>query len=94
MGSDRLAWVTCIGEGTGGSLAQLCGIASALYFPGSSVDVITFDAPWVGYNQQFSWAFDRVISLYYLWEFGLVSLPLSIKTGNETAAYQLAKGRK
>jgi hypothetical protein len=69
MGGERILWVTCTGKGASGGLAVLCGLASALYFPGTSVDVITFATPWQGFNPQFAWSFNNLISLYYFWPF-------------------------
>lgn len=69
MDGERILWVTCTGKGPGGGLAVLCGLASALYFPGTSVDVITFATPWQGFNPQLAWSFNRLINLYYLWPF-------------------------
>jgi hypothetical protein len=76
MGGESILWVTCTGEGPlGGGAAILCGVSSALYFPATSVDVITFNTPWTGFNPQFAWAFDRFISLYYLWPFSMSEVP-------------------
>lgn len=97
MAGERILWVTCTGEGPGGGLAYLCGLASALYFPGTSVDVITFATPWQGFNPQFSWAFDRLISLYYLWPFNSSSTtpPTAADAAAEpTAVRQFAQGCK
>ena len=90
MQGERILWVTCTGEGAGGGLAILCGVASGLHFPATSVNVITFATPWQGFNTQFSWTFDRLISLYYFWPFNATSVasPLSISniTTNDPAA--------
>lgn len=82
MGDERVLWVTCTGEGEiASSLAVLCGVASALKFPEAGVDVITFGSDWKGFNSQFSWAFDRLLSLYYLWPFNLTAVE---QGGDET----------
>ncbi|KAG7673157.1 hypothetical protein Ndes2526B_g03427 [Nannochloris sp. 'desiccata'] len=69
MAGERILWVTCTGKGPSGGLAVLCGLAAALHFPRTSVDVITFATPWQGFNPQLAWSFDRLISLYYFWPF-------------------------
>ena len=103
MAGERIFWVTCTGKGAGGGLAVLCGLASALHFPGTSVDVITFATPWQGFNPQLAWSFDRLISLYYFWPFdpaqSLTNLPQNITglTGAEldaTFVNQVADGCK
>jgi hypothetical protein len=83
MKNERVLWVTCTGEGAGGGLAILCGVASSLYFPATTVDVITFGTPWLGFNPQFAWAFDRLVNLYYLWPFDSSTQP---PEGTEAAA--------
>lgn len=81
MAGERILWATCTGEGPGGGLAVLCGVATALYFPATSVDVITFGMPWAGFNSEFAWAFDRLISVYYLWPFNTSTVP-PVKTAS------------
>lgn len=98
MGGERILWVTCSGEGPlGGGAATLCGVSAALYFPATSVDVITFNAPWKGFNPQFAWAFDRFISLYYFWPFAMSEVPAppqNITGYNLTEVRALCEGLK
>ena len=97
MAGERVLWVTCTGEGPGGGLAFLCGLSSALYFPGTSVDVITFATPYQGFNPQFSWALDHLITLYYLWPFNTSSSAPVLATDaplEPTAVRQLAQSCK
>jgi len=75
MDGERILWVTCTGEGPGGGLAILCGLAAALELPSAGVDVITFGTPWQGFNPQFAYIFDRLISQYYLWPFDTTTQP-------------------
>ena len=75
MAGERILWVTCSGEGPGGGLAILCGVAASLNFPLAGVDVITFGTPWIGFNPPFAWVFDRQISLFYLWPFTTATEP-------------------
>lgn len=99
MAGNSLLWVTCAGQGPGGGLAILCGLKTALHFPKATVDVITFGTPWIGFNPQFAWSFDRLINLYYFWPFTLpqlnpqdpnIAVALSNNTNNSTAADQAA----
>lgn len=98
MGGERILWVTCSGEGPlGGGAAILCGVSSALYFPATSVDVITFNTPWKGFNPQFAWAFDRFISLYYFWPFAMSEVPAppqNVTGYNLTEVRALSEGLK
>ncbi|KAL4538405.1 hypothetical protein Ndes2526B_g03291 [Nannochloris sp. 'desiccata'] len=98
MGGERILWVTCSGEGPlGGGAAILCGVSSALYFPATSVDVITFNTPWKGFNPQFAWAFDRFISLYYFWPFAMLEVPAppqNVTGYNLTEVRALSEGLK
>ncbi|GAB4818528.1 hypothetical protein N2152v2_005574 [Parachlorella kessleri] len=67
-GNDTLR-VLCTGEGAGGGLAVLCGPWAALQYGLADVDVITFGAPWAGFNTQFGWSFTRLITLSHFWNF-------------------------
>ncbi|KFM28731.1 Lipase [Auxenochlorella protothecoides] len=69
MGSETPLHIIVTGQAAGGGLAALAGPALALAFPRANVDVITFGMPWTGFNPQFSWAFDQLVSLYYVWPF-------------------------
>lgn len=69
MGSETPLHIIVTGQAAGGGLAALAGPALALAFPQANVDVITFGMPWTGFNPQFSWAFDQLVSLYYVWPF-------------------------
>ena len=101
MAGERILWVTCTGKGPSGGLAVLCGLASALHFPGTGVDVITFATPWQGFNPQLAWSFNRLISLFYFWPFDpsqTLDLPGNITglTGEELSSTvkQVADGCK
>ncbi|KAI7836817.1 hypothetical protein COHA_009318 [Chlorella ohadii] len=84
MGGQEVLRVVCVGEGTtGGGLATLCGPWAALQYPKANVDVITFATPWEGFNPQFSWAFEQLVTLRYRWPF---VAPIPVAPGTQAAA--------
>lgn len=73
MGGEEIFWTTFTGQHPSSSALAIMGaVAHALKYPTSSINVITFgQSPWqqAGFNAQFSYVFDRFISLYYFWPF-------------------------
>lgn len=69
MGGEPVLHVLLTGEAAGGGLAVLTAPAMALAYPQANVDVQTFGMPWIGFNPTFSWAFDQLATLYYVWPF-------------------------
>lgn len=74
-GGPQPLHLTCTGDSVGGSLAVLCGTWAALQYGETNVNVITFNAAWSGFSPAFSWAFQRLVTLIYLWPFAGASVP-------------------
>ncbi|KAL4418931.1 hypothetical protein ABPG77_005225 [Micractinium sp. CCAP 211/92] len=70
MGGEQVTRVLCVGEGAAGGLALLCGPWAALRYPMANANVVTFGTPWTGFNSPFSWTFEQLVVVHYLWPFG------------------------
>lgn len=75
-GGRELHRIVCTGADPGGAeLAALCGPWAALRYPTANADVITFGDSWSpAYNPPFSWAFQQLVTLHYLWPFDLAAI--------------------
>eukprot|EP00887_Chlorella_sp_A99_P006566 scaffold3.g6566.t1 len=68
MGGAPVLHAVCVGDGPASGLALLCGAWAGLALPTANVDALTFGSnPAAEFNTQFQWAFDQLVTLFYLW---------------------------
>lgn len=92
MGDEEVLHIILTGQAAGGGLAVVTAAALGRAFPLANVDVQAFGMPWIGFSPAFSWAFDQLATLYYIWPFNSTHVLHAIQnqTSNSSEPYQRA----